>query len=594
MSELIVIGKIAEVRGLSVRAVLFSTLPPYIVRNGKKEVAPRINGFVKTMVGLDVIVCQIIGEISTPKEEGKGENYSLELRVCGYLEKGHFIQGLRMLPIVDANLYLFDPSDYLSLFQLEKCERPLPLGNDLFDDSKQVCADPDKLLLSHIGVFGNTGSGKSNTLAKLLSGYADLIREKHSNRAKFLVLDFNNEYGGESLCPADEKTVYCLSTRKNRVGDKIPLDVASLKEDDFLALLQASEKTQAPVVKSAYRRFRTDLTEKDKEARDDRYTKIIRRMICAKKKDLVFSIRFYLSKYLIGMETLAFHSSSESFYVLDVSGNRSFFNGNENDPMLSSIFVKTPEDDLDLFFFELFFSISFEEDNGTNYQFLSPLIARAGRLFEDFKKIFDFSGHFALLFKKKNICVVQMGNINLDMQSTVPSLLGNIIFERMASKKRDNLIPQAVSIVIDEAHRILNEDNSLPSVLSTYEKIVKEGRKFGLFLMVASQRPSDISATIISQLHNYFIHKLVNPQDIERIRKAVAYMDEKALDLMTILAPGECIVSGTAFQMPSFIYVQRAPTLRCPQSDNVALLNGPNALLKQKPLEKDSLADDEE
>lgn len=59
--------------------------------------------------------------------------------------------------------------------------------------------------------------------------------------------------------------------------------------------------------------------------------------------------------------------------------------------------------------------------------------------------------------------------------------------------------------------------------------------------------------TIISKLHNYFIHKLVNPSDIAIIRKAVAYMDEKSMDFVTILSPGECIVSGTAFQMPTFV-----------------------------------------
>lgn len=244
-----VIGKIVSVRGLEISASLFELMPPYIVSNGHREISPRINGFVKTMIGLDVAVCQVIGEMSTPKEEGKGENYSLELRVCGYLSQGHFIQGLRMLPIVGANLYLFEPLDYASLFETNKLKHVLPLGNDLFDDSKVVAADPDKLLPSHIGIFGNTGSGKSNTLAKILFEYAKLIREAKTNRAKFLVFDFNNEYGSNAICPEEEKTIYELSTKRKGTAKKIPLDVNSLREDDFISLLQASEKTQVPVVK---------------------------------------------------------------------------------------------------------------------------------------------------------------------------------------------------------------------------------------------------------------------------------------------------------------------------------------------------------
>ena len=64
---------------------------------------------------------------------------------------------------------------------------------------------------------------------------------------------------------------------------------------------------------------------------------------------------------------------------------------------------------------------------------------------------------------------------------------------------------------------------------------------------------SDISQTIISQMHNYFIHKLVNPLDLSRIRKAVAFLDENAIDALTVLGPGECVVSGTGVNMPCFV-----------------------------------------
>lgn len=137
-------------------------------------------------------------------------------------------------------------------------------------------------------------------------------------------------------------------------------------------------------------------------------------------------------------------------------------------------------------------------------------------------------------------------------------------------------IVQTVNIVVDEAHSILYEETSQSishkNILRVFERIVKEGRKFGCFLMLASQRPSDISQTIISQLHNYFIHKLVNPGDIQKIRKAVAYLDDTSLDFITVLAPGECIVSGTAFQMPSFIYVPQVRKEYRPNSENVILV----------------------
>lgn len=163
------------------------------------------------------------------------------------------------------------------------------------------------------------------------------------------------------------------------------------------------------------------------------------------------------------------------------------------------------------------------------------------------------------------------------MREIIPSLISNHIFNKLAnSKDEKEEIIQIVNIVIDEAHNILFDDNDQTiahrNVLQVFEKIVQEGRKFGCFLMLASQRPSDISQSIISQLHNYFIHKLVNPTDIQKIRKAVAYLDEESLNFITVLSPGECIVSGTAFQMPSFIYVKQVEKKYRPNSENVLLI----------------------
>lgn len=240
---------------------------------------------------------------------------------------------------------------------------------------------------------------------------------------------------------------------------------------------------------------------------------------------------------------------------------------------------------MDLFLFELYFSIARENENGLNIDFVMPLISRARKLISDFRKIFDFTGKIKDIFEDKNICVVQLSNVNKDMKEIVPSIVANNIFRRLSNEKEEKGVRQIINIVVDEAHNILYDSKSdiltHESVLSVFEKIVKEGRKFGLFLMLASQRPSDISETIISQLHNYFIHKLVNPSDIQRIRKAVAYMDDSSLNFITILGPGECILSGTAFQMPTFVYINQVNLENRPNSENVILI-GDNGLFTEK------------
>jgi hypothetical protein len=250
---------------------------------------------------------------------------------------------------------------------------------------------------------------------------------------------------------------------------------------------------------------------------------------------------------------------------------------------LDEITVTIPGDPLERFLFELYFSVAQENENGVNLDFMMPLISRARKLINDFHKIFDFHENFKDIFHGKNVCIIQLGNVNKDMKEIVPSIISENIFNRLQESKEEKGVKQIINIVADEAHSILydakNDILAHDSVLQTFEKVIKEGRKFGLYLMLASQRPSDISQTIISQLHNYFIHKLVNPSDIQMIRKAVAYMDENSLNFITILAPGECIVSGTAFQMPTFMYVEQVEEKKRPNSDNPKLL-GENGLFE--------------
>ncbi len=86
--------------------------------------------------------------------------------------------------------------------------------------------------------------------------------------------------------------------------------------------------------------------------------------------------------------------------------------------------------------------------------------------------------------------------------------------------------------------------------LETFEEIIKEGRKFGVFVTISSQRPNDISPTIISQAHNYFIHRLINQNDLYAIEKSVSYIDRMTEESIPTLATSTCIFSGVICPMP--------------------------------------------
>ena len=295
-------------------------------------------------------------------------------------------------------------------------------------------------------------------------------------------------------------------------------------------------------------------------------------MIVSGQRDLVKSMQYNMAEYITGIEKLRWHSTSEVFYFETANGNV-YANSSEIQEELQNIRVNVPEDLLKNFLFRLYFAVAIHIGFGTQYEFVSPLLRRAEKLFSDFDKVFYSSN--GDIFNGKRIAVIQLANVNKDMMELIPSIIVNHLFYNQIEKKQNDKVNEIVNIVVDEAHNLLYEDafnNKHTSItIETFERAIKEGRKFGLFLWISSQRPSDISSTIVSQMHNYFIHKLVNPNDLSKIRKAVAFLDQNAMDSLTVLGPGECIVSGTGVKMPCFVKIEQLDDQFRPNSENVIL-----------------------
>ena len=554
------IGRIVEVRGINVKAKLFRLLPPYLINNGIVVSAPKINSFVKTKVGLDTIICQVNGEYNVEKED-KATDYYIDLTVKGYIDHGKFIQGLRMLPIVSSNLSLLNNDDYAIIYDFDK-DHSFFIGKDLFEINKDIYLNFNNLMPTHIGIFGNTGSGKSNTLANIYSHYIKELNGYVSSNAKVLLFDLNNEYGNNSICNKQHKVIYNLTTRKQS-SKRIPFSFENITEDEMSILLNASIKTQIPTIKHAFKSLK-------EEHEEEYYLKYVKNTIRNNQKDLFFAIRFRLNEYIKKINNINWHSNALNFYYSKDDGTRIFNNSSDFDSIvLNNIQINLPAEPLDRFKFELCFSIIRECEHGVNFEFLLPLLTRAEKIFNDLKKVFDFEDN-SDIFENKNLAIIQLGNVNNDMTMIVPSLISSVIFRRQLEKKQGEEIKTIINIVLDEAHNILYKEDDLAvhnNLLEKFEKIVKEGRKFGVFLTVSSQRPSDISSTILSQLHNYFIHKLVNPNDLN------------ALNFLTILAPGECILSGTSLSMPIFIQIEELDNETKPNSNNVVLF-GRDGIIK--------------
>lgn len=165
-------------------------------------------------------------------------------------------------------------------------------------------------------------------------------------------------------------------------------------------------------------------------------------------------------------------------------------------------------------------------DNRAMNEHIAPAINKLRSMVSNISKLIDFSvDENTNIWNGKNIVVVNLNDINLDSKKMIPLLLCNKLYDEH-TKEKD---PSYLNIIIDEAHNILSYQSTRESDtwkdyrLEVFEKIIKEGRKFGVFMTIASQRPSDISTTIVSQLHNYFIHRLVNDEDIDKVGKTICF-----------------------------------------------------------------------
>ena len=219
------------------------------------------------------------------------------------------------------------------------------------------------------------------------------------------------------------------------------------------------------------------------------------------------------------------------------------------------------------------FQMIFELSRHTiQYDHISPLIHRIEARSSDFDKVLEIidteEQNIQQIFSDKSINVVSLKNVNKDIKMLLPMLIAKISYDIHRNQFEHDKI---FNLIVDEAHNILSENSTVESEkwkdyrLDVFEEIVKEGRKFGYYLTIASQRPSDISSTIVSQIHNYFIHRLVN----DRTMTSLDYVSKSSIPN---LSAGQAIITGISFDLPVIVKITQLSKEEAPNSSNSELL----------------------
>ena len=286
--------------------------------------------------------------------------------------------------------------------------------------------------------------------------------------------------------------------------------------------------------------------------------------------------------------SLKYHSTNNTYYVLKNSGNSDipdnrYYSNNEPDKVLEEvknylgeedcIRIKDDLSDLKKIHLKIIYHYYNEFVRGfANQEHLAPLIKRLDKRITDLEKVIEIKSANG---SEKFFTIISLKDVNTDMKKILPLLICKQLYD---DKKKINEKEKSLNFIIDEAHNILSYASERESEtwkdyrLETFEEIIKEGRKFGVFLTVASQRPADISTTIISQLHNYFLHRLINNKDILAVEKTISYLDKVSFDYLPIMPTGTCIFAGLTAQVPVVIDIGKIqPKQYAPDNETIQL-----------------------
>ena len=605
------IGSVFSVKGTSIIVKVDKDKNlPHLFFKGRniKNVSVGLSNYVKILKGFTEIICKVEGEYLEEDKYQKNKKYInekqkidrfLNVSVFGFYDNDQkFQHGIKEMPLIGSECRLLSKNEFETLHELsDKKELSVTLGSLIDEETQNISISVKKLFAGHIGIFGNTGSGKSNTLAKMYTELFNLenLNDNFKTKSKFIFIDFNGEYSKEEPDEilTTDKTIYKLRTRDN-TGQKYPILKTEIEKLELLSiLLDATEKTQQPFLHRAIDRnwFDTDNADYGKEI--ENINKKLKDILTMKDKN--FNVPF-LKKYVKDFEQLGFkivndekniddlkyHGNDNCTFYTDngtsaiyVDTNEAHFMG-ENGYFNVSIDIQTGLTDLKKIQFKILDQYYFEILNGyANQEHISPLIGRLKKRFDMLNRVFEIKDSLSSE-TSSSIEVIDLKNVNLEIKKVIPLLICKTNYDEQKNK-RDSDKNNSLNIIIDEAHNILSENSSRESEswkdyrLETFEEIIKEGRKFGIFLTIASQRPSDISPTIISQLHNYFIHKLMNDNDLRAINKAVSYLDKLSFDSISNLSVGCCFIAGQMTQFPLSVKVQLLDENMRPQSGTIDL-----------------------
>jgi DNA helicase HerA-like ATPase len=412
--------------------------------------------------------------------------------------KGGFARGVANFPTTGAELHLVTTSTLEMLFA-KFSAADYKVGTLSSFDSIDVYLDASAFFGRHAAILGQSGSGKSWSVTSLVQSALRAMPNAH-----IIILDLHGEYGTKEWDP-DTKPPFPADKVRCINASQLEIPYWLLTYEELIDLLIDQDEEDASV-QIAY--LRGAVLELKREANEHLALGHI-----TVDSPIYFSLEALLKRFKDANEQLADFGKSKTA----LSGK------------FDSLLVKL-----------------LSRMNDTRYNFLlKPEKRTSSETLPDLMR--DFVG---LGEPKANVTVIDLSSVPSDIHPTVTAQIGRLAFEFNFWNPRCREFP--LFLICEEAHAYITRDTSLEhrGTRRSFERIAKAGRKYGVGLCVVSQRPHELSETVLAQCSSFICLRITNPDDQEYVRALVPDSARGILEALTSLAQGEAIATGEAVPMP--------------------------------------------
>ncbi len=543
---------------------------------------------------------KIVGEIAEANQE------IMLINIVGEINNGIFISGVGLKPSFKSTIRMIKLEELELIYGKQQVEFGYTnFGTSNVYEGYKINVPINDFFNTHFSILGNTGSGKSCTVASIFQKLYTSSEHIPLNSSLFF-FDAYGEYthAFENLHEKNKSLSYKTYTTNiiDPETEVLKIPIWLLDVDDLALLLDATSPNQLPIIEKTLKLvpILTGSSEKVIIRKNDIIARALQDILLSgmestKIRDQVMGVLTKFNTPTLNLETPivqpGYTRTFRQCLFIDKTGKMQ-----EMELVVEFVRTYIVEDTLEIPEEELnpYYNLN-DLELAMDFSLISEGILKSNKVFDnanvmsvrlhtlatgDNRHYFSYPKYVTrdqyieeLLWDDKNQMKAQIVNFNINYIDDRLAKVITKVLSRMIFLKASTLKPRgsrAFHIIIEEAHRYVQHDNDIELLgYNIFERISKEGRKYGIFLVLITQRPSELSDTCVSQCMNFLILRTLHPVDLQYIKEMVPNISSEIVLQLKNLKPGNCIAFGSAFKVPTIMYID-IPNPR-PLSNNVNL-----------------------